>query len=160
MKQFYVVPINGDVFSLTTSALNVGCMYFVTYISTDISGQWVQGSADLKKGDEVGEQHHARRGEAFGGYPIPQEKLANTKIPCQKSTKCQYRISFRSRLLEVYPSRVFVHLKHLCTSNQPQPLWGNVRWPRIQSVQQSKRTLYQFHLRLSVKLCNHLPLIY
>ena len=99
-------------------------------------------------------------GEAFGGYPIPQEKLANTKMPCQKLTKCRYRISFRSRLLKVYPSCVFVHLKHLCTSNQPQPLWGNVRWPRIQSVQRSKRTLYQFHLRLSVKLCNHLPLIY
>ena len=30
VRQFYVVPINGDVFSLTTSALNVGCMYFVT----------------------------------------------------------------------------------------------------------------------------------
>ena len=29
MKQFYVVPINDDEFSLTPSALNVGCMYFV-----------------------------------------------------------------------------------------------------------------------------------
>ena len=28
-------------------------------------------------------------------------------------------------------SRVFVYLKHLCTSNQPQPLRGNVRRPRI-----------------------------
>ena len=62
MKQFYVVPINDDVFSLTTSTLNVGCMYFVTYIPTDVTGQRVQGSADLKKGDEVGEQHHPRRG--------------------------------------------------------------------------------------------------
>ena len=62
MKQFYVVPINDDEFSLTTSALNVGCMYLVTYIPTDVMGQRVQGSADLKNGDEVVEQHHARKG--------------------------------------------------------------------------------------------------
>ena len=79
MKQFYVVPINGDVFSLTTSALNVGCMYFVTYISTDISGHWVQGSADLKKGDEVGEQHHARRGGKHSGGT--QYRKKNWQIP-------------------------------------------------------------------------------
>ena len=48
MKQFYVVPINDDEFSLTPSSLNVGCMYFVTYIPTDVTGQRVQGSADLK----------------------------------------------------------------------------------------------------------------
>ena len=33
--------------------------------------------------------------------------------------------------LKLYPSRVFVYLKHLCTSNQPQPLRGKVRRPRI-----------------------------
>ena len=49
MKQFYVVPINDDEFSLTPSSLNVGCMYFVTYIPTDVTGQREQGSADLKK---------------------------------------------------------------------------------------------------------------
>ena len=41
VKQFYVVPINDDEFSLTPSALNVGCMYFVTYIPTDVTGQRV-----------------------------------------------------------------------------------------------------------------------
>ena len=50
MKQFYVVPINDDEFSLSwsPSTLNVGCMYFVTYIPTDVTGQRVQGSAGLK----------------------------------------------------------------------------------------------------------------
>ena len=50
VKQFYVVPINDDEFSLSQSAstLNVGCMYFVTYIPTDVKGQRLQGSADLK----------------------------------------------------------------------------------------------------------------
>ena len=88
MKQFYVVPINGDVFSLTTSALNVGCMYFVTYISTDISGQWVQGSADLKKGDEVGEQHHARRGGgSIRGVPNTARKIGKYQNSMSKIDK-------------------------------------------------------------------------
>ena len=57
VKQFYVFPINDDEFSLgqSPSTLNVGCLCFVTYIPTDVTGQRVQGSADLKKGDEVGE---------------------------------------------------------------------------------------------------------
>ena len=29
---------------------------------------------------------------------------------------------FGHAYLKLYPSRVFVYLKHLCTSNQPQPL--------------------------------------
>ena len=68
MKQLYVVPINDDEFSITPSALNVGCMYFVTYIPTDVTGQ-----RDLKKGDGIGEQRHTRGGEGGGieGYPIP-----------------------------------------------------------------------------------------
>ena len=41
VKQFYVVLINDDEFSLTPSALNVGCTYFVTYIPTDVTGQRV-----------------------------------------------------------------------------------------------------------------------
>ena len=41
VKQFYVVHINDDEFSVTPSALNVGCMYFVTYIPTDVTGQRV-----------------------------------------------------------------------------------------------------------------------
>ena len=38
---------------------------------------------------------------------------------------------FGHAYLKLYPSRVFVHLKDLWTSNQPQPLRGNVRRPRI-----------------------------
>ena len=50
-----------------------------------------------------------------GGYPIPQEKLANTEIMCQKSTKYRYHSYDRSRLLiKLYPSRVFVYLNHVC----------------------------------------------
>ena len=47
MKQFYVVPITDDEFSLSLSpsVLNVGSMYFVT---TDVMGQHLHGSADLK----------------------------------------------------------------------------------------------------------------
>ena len=41
VKQLYVVPINDDEFSITPSALNVGCMYFVTYIPTDVKCQRV-----------------------------------------------------------------------------------------------------------------------
>ena len=66
MKKLYVVPINDDEFSITLSALNVGCMYFVTYIPTDVTGQRLQGSADLKKGDEVGEQRKASGGVGGG----------------------------------------------------------------------------------------------
>ena len=40
----------------------------------DVTGQQVQGSTDLKKGDKVGEQHHARRGGSIWGVP-------NTAIP-------------------------------------------------------------------------------
>ena len=88
------------------------------------------GVSGPKEGDEVGEQRHAR-GD-IGGYPIPYEKLANTKIPsCQKSTKYDTAFIFGLAYLKLYPSRVFVYLKHLCTSNQPRPLRGNVRRPRI-----------------------------
>ena len=68
VKQFYVFPINDDEFSLSwsPSTLNVGCMYFVTYIPTDVTGQRLQGSADLKKGDEVGEQRKASGGVGGG----------------------------------------------------------------------------------------------
>ena len=67
------------------------------------------GVSGPKEGDEVGEQRHAR-GD-IGGYPIPYEKLANTKIPsCQKSTKYRYRIYFRSRLLKV------VSISRVCLS--------------------------------------------
>ena len=43
VKQFYVFPVNDDEFSLSwsPSTLNVGCLYFVTYILTDVTGQRV-----------------------------------------------------------------------------------------------------------------------
>ena len=43
VKQFYVFPINDDEFSLSLSpsTLNVGCLYFVTYIPTDVTSQRV-----------------------------------------------------------------------------------------------------------------------
>ena len=43
VKQFYVIPINDDEFSLSCSpsTLNVGCLYFVTYIPTEVTGQRV-----------------------------------------------------------------------------------------------------------------------
>ena len=53
----------------------MGCLYFVTYIPTDVTGQRLSGSADLKKGDEVGEQRHAR-GD-IGRYPIPKKNAVS-----------------------------------------------------------------------------------
>ena len=54
VKQVYVAPISDDEFSLSwsPSTLNLGCMYFVTIIPTDVTGQRMQGSADLKKDRE------------------------------------------------------------------------------------------------------------
>ena len=90
------------------------------------------------------------------GYPITQERKKNWQIPkyCVKNRRNNdTAFIFGHAYLKVYPSRVIVYLKHLCTSNQPQPLRGNVRRPRIQSVQRSKRMPYQFHHRLSVRNC-------
>ena len=119
MKQFYVVPINDDEFSLSwsPSTLNVGCMYFVTYIPTDVTGQRLQGSADLKKDDEVGEQRKARRGSGGHlGYPIPQDRKKNWIIPkyCVKNRRnTDATFIFGHAYLKVYPSRAIVYLKHL-----------------------------------------------
>ena len=118
VKQFYVVPINDHEFSLSwsPSTLNVGCMYFVTYIPTDVTGQRVQGSANLKN------------------TAIPQYRKKNWQIP-EYSVKDRRNTDtafiFGHAYLKLYLSRVFVYLKHLCTSKQPQPLRGNVRRPRI-----------------------------
>ena len=90
MKQFYVVPINDAEFSLnwSPSTLNVGCMYFVTYIPTDVTGQRVQGSADLKKVRKESNAILAARGRGdggrghlgSGGYPIPQYRKKNWQL--------------------------------------------------------------------------------
>ena len=79
MKQFYVVSINDDEFSVSwsPSTLNVGCMYFVTYIPMDITGQRVQGSADLKKVMKL--ESNSMLGGHWG-YLIPQYHLKNWQI--------------------------------------------------------------------------------
>ena len=122
MKQFYVVSINDDEFSLSwsPSTLNVGCMYFVTYIPTDVTGQRLQGSANLKKGDEVGEQRKARGGGGVVGghweYQILQDRKKNWQIPkyCVKNRRnTDTAFIFGHAYLKVYASRVIVYLKHL-----------------------------------------------
>ena len=90
-------------------------MYFVTYIPTDVTGQRLQGSADLKKGDEVGEQRKARGGGHWG-YPIPQDRKKNWQTPkyCVKNRRnTDTAFIFGHAYLKVYPSRVIVYLKHL-----------------------------------------------
>ena len=129
MKQFYVVPINDDEFSLTPSALNVGCTVF-RYIHSN--GRY--GSARVEVSGPKLESNAMLAGRGHWGYPIPQYRKKNWEIP-------KYRVKNRRNTdtafifghvyLKLYPSRVFVYLKHLCTSNQPQPLRGNVRRPRI-----------------------------
>ena len=56
----------------------------------------------------------------------------------------------------VYLSHVFVYLKHVCTSNQPQPLQENRRRPRRDWHNDQKPghwMRYQFHHRLTVRNC-------
>ena len=70
----------------------------------------------------------------IGGYPVPQYFKKNWQMPKyrvdnQQNTDTSYMIG--TTCLKLYPSRVFFYLKHLCTSNQPQPLQENVRRPRI-----------------------------
>ena len=64
-------------------------------------------------------------------YPMPQYCKKNVQIP-------KYRVENRrntdtalmiSHALKLYPSCMFVYLKHVYTKNQPQPLRGNVRRP-------------------------------
>ena len=54
---------------------------------------------------------------------------------------------------KLYPSRVFACLKHLCTSNQPQPLRGNVRGPRIDRNDRKGCPANFIHHRLTVRNC-------
>ena len=140
MKQFYVVAINDDEFSPSWSPYN----------PTDVTGQ-----RDLKKGDGIGEQRHTRggRGGALRGTQYRKKNWQIPKYRVKNRRNTDTAFIFGHAYLKVYPSRVFVYLKHLRTSNQPKPLQGNVRRPRIQSVQRSKRMPYQFHHRLSVRNC-------
>ena len=143
MKQVYVVPINDDEFSLSwsPSTLNLGCMYFVTDIPTDVTGQWTLRK--IEKVGEVGEQRHAGGGGGgIGGYPIPQNRKKNWQIP-------KYCVKNRRNTDTAF---IFGHayLKGVSISLETK---RNVRRPRIESVQRSKRMPYQFHHRLSVRNC-------
>ena len=68
----------------------------------------------------------------IGGYPIPQYRKKTWQIP-------KYRVTNRRNTdtafmighvyLKLYPSRVFVHVKRVCTRNQLQALRENVGGP-------------------------------
>ena len=73
-------------------------------------------------------------GGGHWGYPIPQYRKKNWEIPkyrVKNRRNTDTAFIFGHAYLKLYPSRVFVYLKDLWTSNQPQPLRGNVRRPRI-----------------------------
>ena len=118
VKQVYVVPINDDEFSLSwsPSTLNLGCMYFVTDIPTDVTGQWTLRK--IEKGGEVGEQRHAGGG-ALGGtqYRKTVRKIGKYRNTVSKSTKYRYCIYFRSRLLKRCIHLAWNETKRETTSN-------------------------------------------
>ena len=58
--------------------------------------------------------------------------------------------------IQLYPSRVFVYLKHVGTRNQTQTLGENVRRPW--SVERLKLPGYWMPFQFRHRLCNHLPL--
>ena len=93
---------------------------------------------------EIWENVFIRRGHCGGGggYPIPQYRKKNWQIPkyrVKNRRNTDTAFIFGHAYLKLYPSRVFVYSKHLCTSNQPQPLRGNVRRPRIDRYNDRKR---------------------
>ena len=105
-----------------------------------------------------------RRGNkitALRGIPntaTPLEKLANTEILCQKSTKYLYHIWSVCLLKVVSILRVKIYLKHVCTRNQPQPLQENVGRPQICWCSWSL-DVPAIPLQMKYqKLCYHLPL--
>ena len=51
------------------------------------------------------------------------------RVENQQNTDTTFMIG--TACLKFDPSPVFVYLKHLCTSTQPQPLRENVRRPQI-----------------------------
>ena len=67
-----------------------------------------------------------------GGYPITQYHKKNWQIlkfiPCQNQRKTDMAFMIgHAYLIKLYSSCMCVYLKHVCTCNQPQPLWENVR---------------------------------
>ena len=81
MKQLYVVPINDDEFSITPSALNVGSMYFVTYIPTDVTGQRVESNAMLAGGGGIGGTQYRNTVRKIGKYRNTMSKIDEILIP-------------------------------------------------------------------------------
>ena len=92
-------------------------------------------------------------GGGHWGYPIPQYRKKKVAKPCQKSTKYQYRIYFRSSLLKVKSishvclSQPFMHQQSTSAITRKRETTSN--W----SAQRSKRVPYQFHHRISVRNC-------
>ena len=113
-----------------------GIRHNLTFLAFTILGAIVPRDTDLSMQDFILYFNRVslmfKLTERGGHWGVPNtairsEKLANTEIPCQKSTKYRYCIDDRSRLLlskrknkkKLYLSRVFVYLKHACTRNQP-----------------------------------------
>ena len=96
-----------------------------------------QKSIKSKMNKSLAQRHFSVLSEGdIGGYPIPKEKLANTEIQRQNRRNADAAFMIGQVYLKLYPSRVFVYLKHVCTRNQPQTLRENVRRPW--SVERSK----------------------
>ena len=132
------------------------CFECGLHVFRDIHSNGRYGSARVGVSGPKLESNAMLAGGHWRGYPIPQYRKKNWQIPkyrVKNRRNTDTAFIFGHAYLKVYPSRVFVYLKHLRTSNQPKPLQGNVRRPRIQSVQRSKRMPYQFHHRLSVRNC-------
>ena len=66
-----------------------GIRHNLTFLAFTILGAIVPRDTDLSMQDFI----------LYFNTAIRSEKLANTEIPCQKSTKYRYRIDDRSRLL-------------------------------------------------------------
>ena len=92
------------------------------------------------------------------GYPAQYRdtvrkigKYRNTVYKNRRNTDTVFMIGHDYSKL--YPSRVFACLKHFCTSNQPQPLRGNVRGPRIDRNDRKGCPANFIHHRLTVRNC-------
>ena len=69
-------------------------------------------------------------------WQIPKNRVEN-----RRNTDTAFMMGY----LKLYPSRVIVHVKHACITNQPQTLRESIRRP-------GHWMPFQFH-----RLCNHLP---
>ena len=81
-------------------------------------------------------------GETLGGTQYRNTVKKNLQVPkyrVKNPRNTDTAFIFGYAYLKFYPSRLFVYLKHLCTSNEPQPLRGNVRRPRIDRYNDRKR---------------------